>query len=463
MSVDVAVGKLLLCLPVGDALPDVAQLEGLLADELVAGVQVAPGGHRHVLRAAAAAGNPLVNAGTAGQVDHVVVEGEGSSLFVPLQHQLGQFFVLFQHNGQVLLGQLRGITLGADHRLHAQLRKAQIQHLLDVLQKIRVGMGKGTPHIVVLPAPGLYQFLELGHDFLPAAIAGVIYPEPVVHFLPAVQAQHHVAALPVDEIDHILVDLDAVGGQGKAEILPLLLLDAPGIGHQILHHLEVHQRFSAEEVHLQVFPGAGIFHQEIQRPLANLKGHHCPLPVVFALAGKTVRTVQIAGMGHMKAQGLHHPGGFLFQLSGHGGESVGGKELPRLLQLGHLIIALVQLFPAQLGEPGLHQCQDLLAGAAFVAADDFIGRIVHHVDGAGADIQHDVVSGQLVLMNHGFSPFIGKNAAETGGIFTIGCYLLSLFSHFWLAMPQLVLQADWQEVWHSPQPPFLALSHRLRV
>jgi hypothetical protein len=40
---------------------------------------------------------------------------------------------------------------------------------------------------------------------------------------------------------------------------------------------------------------------------------------------------------------------------------------------------------------------------------------------------------------------------------------LFLFSHFWLATPQLVLQADWQEVWHSPQPPFLALSHRLRV
>jgi len=43
-------------------------------------------------------------------------------------------------------------------------------------------------------------------------------------------------------------------------------------------------------------------------------------------------------------------------------------------------------------------------------------------------------------------------------------YLLSfLFSHFWFAIPQLVLQADWQEVWHSPQPPFFALSHRLRV
>jgi hypothetical protein len=42
-------------------------------------------------------------------------------------------------------------------------------------------------------------------------------------------------------------------------------------------------------------------------------------------------------------------------------------------------------------------------------------------------------------------------------------YFLSLFSHAWLAMPQLVLQADWQDVWHSPQPPFLALSQRLLV
>jgi hypothetical protein len=28
-----------------------------------------------------------------------------------------------------------------------------------------------------------------------------------------------------------------------------------------------------------------------------------------------------------------------------------------------------------------------------------------------------------------------------------------LFSHFWFATVQEVLQADWQEVWHSPQPP----------
>ena len=38
-----------------------------------------------------------------------------------------------------------------------------------------------------------------------------------------------------------------------------------------------------------------------------------------------------------------------------------------------------------------------------------------------------------------------------------------LFSQGWLATPQLVLQALWQEVWHSPQPPLTALSQRLRV
>ena len=49
-----------------------------------------------------------------------------------------------------------------------------------------------------------------------------------------------------------------------------------------------------------------------------------------------------------------------------------------------------------------------------------------------------------------------------GGIFQHKINYL-LFSQVWFATPQLVLQADWQEVWHSPQPPFFALSHRLRV
>jgi len=36
-------------------------------------------------------------------------------------------------------------------------------------------------------------------------------------------------------------------------------------------------------------------------------------------------------------------------------------------------------------------------------------------------------------------------------------------SHFWLATVQLVLQADWHDVWHLPQPPLAAVSLRLAL
>ena len=32
-----------------------------------------------------------------------------------------------------------------------------------------------------------------------------------------------------------------------------------------------------------------------------------------------------------------------------------------------------------------------------------------------------------------------------------------LFSQLWLPTVQLVLHADWQDVWHSPQPPFFTV------
>ena len=56
-------------------------------------------------------------------------------------------------------------------------------------------------------------------------------------------------------------------------------------------------------------------------------------------------------------------------------------------------------------------------------------------------------------------------AQSASGITHARSYFLfsSLRSHFWFATPQDVLHADWQEVWHSPQPPFAALFLRSRV
>ena len=36
-------------------------------------------------------------------------------------------------------------------------------------------------------------------------------------------------------------------------------------------------------------------------------------------------------------------------------------------------------------------------------------------------------------------------------------------SHFWFATVQEVLHADWQELWHLPQPPFTAEAFRLAL
>ena len=70
---------------------------------------------------------------------------------------------------------------------------------------------------------------------------------------------------------------------------------------------------AAEEVHLQIGPGAGILNQEVQRLLAHLEAHERPLTVVLALAGEAVLAVEVAGVGHVEAQCLYHVAGALFK------------------------------------------------------------------------------------------------------------------------------------------------------
>ena len=97
--------------------------------------------------------------------------------------------------------------------------------------------------------------------------------------------------LLVAELRHLIVQQDAVGGQGEAEILVVDGLLGAGIGHQVFHHLPVHQRLTAEEVHLQIDAGAGLGDQKVQGLLAHLKGHEGSLTVVLALAGEAVLAV----------------------------------------------------------------------------------------------------------------------------------------------------------------------------
>ena len=225
-------------------------------------------------------------------------------------------------------------------------------------------------------------------------------------------------AFPVAEVDHVVVDEHAVGGEGEAEILVVLLFDAPGVGHQVLHHLEVHQGLAAEEVHLQVPPGAGIFDEEVQGPLAHLKGHHRPLAVVLTLAGEAVGAVEVAGVGNVQAQSLHHTGSLFLQLIRHGLVGVGDEELFSFLQRNHLLVAFGDIGFGDIGAVGeffSHGGKDRFLVVIFKHGDDFVSYLVHGVDGAGANVQHDIVAAQFILMYHRISSI--KNAAIAGGVF----------------------------------------------
>ena len=288
---DVASVELFPKLGIRDALPHVAHRVVRIVHELMAGEQLPPGGHGQVLRAGAAAGHALVQAGAAGEIQHVVVEGEGPPLLLPLEHLLGQDLILRKELGQVLFRQGPGLAGGTDHRLHAQLGEAQVGHVEDVVGEVHVVVGEGPAHIIAQIAPFFHKTLEFGDNDVIAANPGEVFPQAVVDLFPAVQAEDDVVHLLVAELRHLIVQQDAVGGQGEAEILVVDGLLGAGVGHQVFHHLPVHQRLTAEEVHLQIDAGAGLGNQKVQGLLAHPKGHEGPLTMVLALAGEAVLAV----------------------------------------------------------------------------------------------------------------------------------------------------------------------------
>ena len=339
-----------------------------------------------------------------------MVEREAAAFAVPLDHLFGQDLILLLEDGQVLRGQGAGIVRLADHGLHAQLGKAEVGHVEDVVGKIRVKVGVSAAHVVVLIAALLDKLLELGHDGIIAAAARVILAEAVVDFLAAVQAQNDIVTLLVAEVDDIVVDEHAVGGHGEAEILVVDLLLLTAIGHQLFDHIEIHQRLTAEEVDFEVAAGAAVLNEEIHGALAHLKAHEGTLALITALGSKAVGAVQVTGVGHMQAESFDH-GVAVLEVKCHILVDIRAPQLARLFQGGDIIDALAQVFLGDVGPVAIffhHGRHDLVRGVVCIHGDHIIRHIVHHMYGTAAGIQHDVISIQLILMYHFYLHTIKK-------------------------------------------------------
>ena len=129
-------------------------------------------------------------------------------------------------------------------------------------------------------------------------------------------------------------------------------------------------------------------------------------------------------MGGVQAHGLDHAGRRGLQVV-----PVVRAELPLRGQLGKLVQHLFDLLP---GERGAKKRPQRLARERFPLFDRLVGQIVQRVHRAAAYVQcHPPPTGGE-RVNH-------------------ACSLLR--AQAWFATVQLVLQADWQLAWHSPQPP----------
>ena len=176
----------------------------------------------------------------------------------------------------------------------------------------------------------------------------------------------------------------------------------PSIGHQILHHLPVHQGLAAKKIHLQIPAGTRMGDKEVQRLLAHIEGHEGPFSLVLALTGKTVGATQITGMSHMKTQGLDDVG-VVFVVSRHWGIGVGGKKLVVSFQGGHIVDAGLDVLFGDIRAVwviGQNTLTDLLRGVVGIKGNDVICHLVHQMDRAAASVQDDMISVQFVLMYH---------------------------------------------------------------
>ena len=276
-------------------------------------------------------------------------------------------------------------------------------------------MRKRAAHIVVPAAPRLHKLLELGDDRIPAPPARVVHTVPVVHFPAPVQAQHHIAAFAVGKVDHVVVDQHAVCRERKAEILARGLLYAPRIVDQVLDHLEIHQRFAAEKVDLQIPPVTGAGDQKIQRLPAHLKGHQSALAAVFPLACKAICAVEVAGVRNVEAERFHNARARFLEAARQIGKAVRRKELALRLKRLDLREARVDLLRGYVRRAAVffqNGGLDLFRGTGFVHADNIIDGVVHNVHGARIHIEHNIQPAEPVTMNHScFLPYIAKNAA----------------------------------------------------
>lgn len=140
------------------ALPYVAHKVFFVANELVARIEFSRRCYGKIFRAASASGYALVNARTAFEVEHVVIERKRFALFASFDHHVGKFLVFLENHLFVVLGECVLVGGRTHDGFHAELVETEVEHCLNVFCKVGISMRESAAHIVVFPPLAFTNF-----------------------------------------------------------------------------------------------------------------------------------------------------------------------------------------------------------------------------------------------------------------------------------------------------------------
>ena len=391
-GVDIEPGKFFGDLQIESLIVNIAHAVLLLAYELVAGIDIALRRDGHVFAPGAAAADPLDNAGPLGQIDVEMEEIE----IAAVHHDLRQLFIFCADGGQIFLPQGVVVLIFHRHGFDGDLVEAFVRNGEDILCEVEIFPGKRAAEIkVFIPSLG-HELFEFRHDHIVAALAVGRHAEAVVHLFAAVQGQNAVVHFPIDIIDGIVVQQDAVRRDGEAEMLSAFGLPGAGVGHRFFHHIHGHQRLAAEEIDFDVAARSGALDDEVDGGFGGVRIHQKAAGAEIAGGSKAVFAAEIAVVGYVQAQRLDGR----VPDDRHGGIDIVrvGEQFAAGNELLQLPIAFFQRRAAVLRQ----FFADCVQGCGFVLHGLYhrIGGVVQDMDGAAVDIHCDVLSQQRKGMYH---------------------------------------------------------------
>ena len=258
----------------------------------------------------------------------------------------------------------------------------------------------------------VHQRLELRHDGVIAARTGYRLAELVVDLTAAVERQHAVVHVLIDILALVLIEQQTVGGDGEAELLVILLLQAAGIIDRLGNGIPRHERLATEEIDLDVVTHAGTRDNKVDGLLGDLGRHDLAALTKVAGGCKAVLAAQVAVVRYMQAQSLDRC--IHRNVAAYVDVVILREQLTGLFQLVQLVICLADLVRGVVRQGVDDALRTGITHVFIQQSGHCIADIIEQMYRARVDIEHEIQPFFLITMNHLFSSDIQEQGAPAG-------------------------------------------------